>query len=62
MPVSQIVAANADLPSRIHDQQLDTHLAEAARLGSLLGLSTRELQGRLRDAAERLADAGKERT
>jgi GntR family transcriptional regulator len=57
-----VVAAGANVSTRIHERELVTHLEQAARLGALLGLSTRELQSRLRDTAERQADALKERT
>jgi len=57
-----VVAAGADVGTRIHEQELAGHLAHAARLGSILGLSARELQRRLWEAAERDADALKERT
>jgi GntR family transcriptional regulator len=57
-----VVAAGADVGAHIHEQELTTHLTEAARLGQLLGLSPRELQAQLRDAVEREADALKERT
>ncbi len=57
-----VVAEGADLGAQIHEQELDTHLTEAARLGQLLGLSSRELQARLKDAVEQEADALKERT
>jgi len=57
-----IVAANAHLRSRIHDQELAAHLTQAARIGSLLGLSPRDLQSRLRAAIDQQADVDKERT
>jgi GntR family transcriptional regulator len=57
-----VVAAGADVGARIHEQELATHLEQAVRLGALLGLSARELQSRLRDTAEREAEALKERT
>jgi GntR family transcriptional regulator len=57
-----VVAEGADLGAQIHEQELSTHLTEAARLGQLLGLSSRELQARLKDAVEQEADALKERT
>src|SRR5215212_1318059 len=47
-----VVAEGAELGVQIHEQELGTHLTEAARLGQLLGLSSRELQARLRDAVE----------
>ena len=57
-----VVAEGADLGAHLHEQELGTHLTEAARLGQLLGLSSRELQARLKDAVEQEADALKERT
>jgi GntR family transcriptional regulator len=57
-----VVAEGTGLGTHIHEQELATHLTEAARLGQLLGLSTRELQTRFKNAVEREADAIKERT
>jgi GntR family transcriptional regulator len=57
-----VVAAATNLGAQIHEQELVTHLTEAARLGQLLGLSPRELQARLKNAVEQEADALKERT
>jgi len=57
-----IVAEGSDVGARIHEQELETHLTEAARLGELLGLKPRELQARFKEAVEREADALKERT
>lgn len=57
-----IVAEGTDLGAQIHEEELGMHLTEAARLGQILGLSTRELQARLKDAVEQEADALKERT
>jgi GntR family transcriptional regulator len=45
------VAAEPDLSPRLYDQELAQHLDQAARLGSLLGLSPDELGDRLREAA-----------
>ena len=50
-----VVADTHDLDSRLYDEALTKHLHEAARLAALLGFSSRELQRRVRDAAERLA-------
>jgi len=55
-----VVAAAPDVGTRIYEQELGTHLEEAARLAALLGLAPRELQRRLRDAADRTAEAMKE--
>jgi len=57
-----VVAAGADVASRIYEQELAKHLEQAARLASLLGVSTREMQSRLRQTTERLADAVKDKT
>jgi GntR family transcriptional regulator len=50
-----IVTADSGLGARIYEQELARHLDEAARLGALLGISPRELQRRVREAADRLA-------
>jgi GntR family transcriptional regulator len=57
-----VVAAGADIGSRIHEEELAKHLEEALRIAHLLGLSSKEIQSRLRETAERLAEADKERT
>ena len=57
-----VVAAGADVASRIYKQELAKHLEQAARLASLLGVSPREIQSRLRQTTERLADAVKDKT
>jgi GntR family transcriptional regulator len=56
-----VVAENVKLGSRLYEEELSTHLAEAARLAVLLGIGPRELQRRVRDAAERLAPTDKVR-
>ena len=56
-----VVAAGVDIGSRIYEQELTKHLEEAVLLAALLGLGSRELQRRVRDTAEQLAEAGKER-
>ncbi|HEY1016179.1 MAG TPA: GntR family transcriptional regulator [Herpetosiphonaceae bacterium] len=50
-----VVAANADLGSRLWDEELADHLSQAVRLAALLGLSTDDLTDRLRAAAAHLA-------
>jgi GntR family transcriptional regulator len=55
-----VVAAGAEIASRIHEQELAAHLEQAARIGMLLGLAPREIQSRLRDTIERLAAAVKD--
>jgi GntR family transcriptional regulator len=56
-----VVAATGDLNTRLYEKELTTHLDEAARLAALLGLSSRELQRRAREAADELADAVKDK-
>src|SRR6478752_6395538 len=55
-----VVASGADVGARIYEQELEKHLEQAARLAALLGLGTRELQRRIREAAGQLADSAKE--
>jgi GntR family transcriptional regulator len=56
-----VVSAGVHVGSRIYEQELTTHLEEAVRLAAVLGLGPRDLQRRLRDAAEQLADLEKVR-
>jgi len=56
-----VVAAGRGIRTRLYEQELSKHLEEAVRLAVLLGLGSRELQRRLRETAEQLADAHKER-
>jgi GntR family transcriptional regulator len=49
------VAADAELGTRLYRQDLALHLAQVARLGSLLGLSAEELAAQLGAACEQLA-------
>ena len=48
------VATDPLLEPRLYDQELDQHLDQAVRLGSLLGLAMDELESRLHAAAERM--------
>jgi GntR family transcriptional regulator len=50
------VAEHKGLGSRLYEEELSKHLHEAARLSTLLGLAPRELQRRLREVAEQLAN------
>lgn len=47
-----IVATRTDATARAYEQELAKHLEQAAHLATALGLSTRDLQTRLRDAVE----------
>jgi len=57
-----MVAAATDFGSRIQQQDLARHLEQAVQLAALLGLSTKELESRLREAKQQMADAQKERS
>lgn len=57
-----VVAAAPDVSTRIYEQELARHLEDAARVAALLGLGPRELQRRLRDVTDRIADLMKEST
>src|SRR4051794_12813392 len=50
------VASNPGLGARLREQELEQHLEQAARIAALLGIRTKELQGRLREAGDRLAE------
>jgi GntR family transcriptional regulator len=54
------VAADAGLGARLREKELEQHLEKAARIAEMLGMRPRELEGRLREAGDRLAE--KERT
>ena len=55
-----VVAAAPDIGTRIYERELVTHIEEAARLAALLGLTPRELQRRIREAADEAAATIKE--
>ncbi|HVS22217.1 MAG TPA: GntR family transcriptional regulator [Gammaproteobacteria bacterium] len=46
------VADNVDLSAQLRHEELDEHLRAATEIGKHLGLTTDDLVGRLRDAAE----------
>ncbi|MBV8846810.1 MAG: GntR family transcriptional regulator [Bryobacterales bacterium] len=54
------VGSNAGLGTKIREQELDQHLAQAARLGTLMGLGPEDLEKRLRAAQDRLARSEEE--
>jgi GntR family transcriptional regulator len=53
------VAPNPDLGLRLHHEELQRHLENAARLSALLGLKQKELESRLREAADNIAEKEK---
>ena len=50
------VASTPGLGSRLRDQELEVHLEEATRIAAQLGMRPEELEERLRQAADRLAE------
>ena len=50
------VASTPGLGARLREQELDQHLEQAARIAALLGLRPRQLEHRLREAGDRLAE------
>ncbi len=49
-----IVAPDPDLGSRLYDEELEEHLRQVVRIGTLLGLTEEEIVERLRGAAVQL--------
>jgi GntR family transcriptional regulator len=50
------VASKPGLGAHLQAQELEQHLAQAARIASLLGMRPKELEDRLREAGDRLAE------
>jgi GntR family transcriptional regulator len=50
------VAANSGLGTRLREQELAQHLEQAARIAAMMGLRPKELEHRLREAGDRLAE------
>lgn len=50
------VAPDAGLGARLREQELKQHLEHATRIASLLGIQPEELEDRLREAGDRLAE------
>ena len=57
-----IVAPDAGLGARLHEEDLAKTLEQAVRLAGLMGLRPKELESRLRDVGAQLTPAKKERT
>jgi len=49
-----IVAPDPDLGSRLYDKEFEEHLRQVVRIGTLLGLTEKEIVERLREAAVQL--------
>jgi GntR family transcriptional regulator len=52
-----IVAKDPGLGPRLYDQEFEEHLEQVVRIGTLLGLSEKQMTLRLRETASRLNDA-----
>ncbi len=50
------VASTAGLAARLREQELEQHLEQAMRIAAQLGIRPKELEGRLREAGDRLAE------
>ena len=57
-----VVAGRSDTAARLYEEELARQLEQAAQLGRLLGISPKEMQARLREAADRLSGAVKEKS
>jgi len=54
------VASTPGLGARLHEQELQHHLEKAARIAAQLGMAPEQLENRLREAGDRLAEKEKE--
>ena len=52
-----VVSARTDTTTRVYEQELTSHLEHAAHLGSVLGLSDKDMQARLREAIAQFTPA-----
>ena len=52
-----IVATDPGLGPRLYDREFEEHLEQIVRIGTLLGLSSKQMLQRLRDTASRLNEA-----
>jgi len=52
-----IVAKDPGLGPRLYDQEFEEHMEQVVRIGTLLGLSEKQMSLRLRETASRLKDA-----
>ena len=50
------VAHKAGLAARLREQELQQHLEQATRIAAMLGIRPRQLEDRLREAADRIAE------
>jgi GntR family transcriptional regulator len=50
------VASGPGLATKLREQELEEHLVEASRIAAMLGLRPKELEHRLREAGDRIAE------
>jgi GntR family transcriptional regulator len=50
------VASGGGLGARLREQELQQHLEQATRIAAQLGIRQKELEGRLREAGDRIAE------
>jgi GntR family transcriptional regulator len=50
------VASTPGLGARLREQELEQHLEQATRIAAMLGIRPRELEERLREAGDRVAE------
>ena len=50
------VASKPGLGAQLREQELEQHLEQATRIGALLGLRPKDLEHRLREAGDRIAE------
>lgn len=55
------VTSTPGLGARLREQELEQHLEQAARIAAELGLRPKELEERLRETGDRIAEGEKER-
>jgi GntR family transcriptional regulator len=56
------VSSTPGLSARLREQELEQHLEQAARIAAQMGIPQRQLQHRLREAGDRIAEEEKELT
>ena len=54
------VSSTPGLGARLREQELEQHLEQAARIAAQLGMPTEQLEDRLREAGDRIAESEKE--
>jgi GntR family transcriptional regulator len=55
------VASKPGLGAQLREQELQQHLEQAARIAAQMGIPPKQLQHRLREAGDRVAEADKEK-